>query len=146
MAGATKTIAVVLSIALGVLLAGIVVKADGEPCSRTCMEQDCDNFNIRYGKYCGVGHGGCKGEKPCDSVDACCRKHDNCVVKTGIMQANPCHIDFLNCLEKVADKGDGFSTKCPYSMVIPSMKQGIQLALAFTTMAINKEKSDNSEL
>ncbi len=30
-------------------------------CARTCHELNCDNVGIRYGKYCGVGHGGCPG-------------------------------------------------------------------------------------
>ena len=40
-------------------------------------------MSIRYGKYCGVGHGGCEGEKPCDALDACCEKHDTCAMKFG---------------------------------------------------------------
>lgn len=36
-------------------------------------------IGIRYGKYCGIGYTGCRGEPPCDSLDACCLTHDNCV-------------------------------------------------------------------
>lgn len=35
---------------------------------------------LRYGKYCGLLYGGCPGEKPCDELDACCMKHDACIV------------------------------------------------------------------
>lgn len=35
---------------------------------------------LRYGKYCGVLYGGCPGEKPCDGLDACCMKHDACII------------------------------------------------------------------
>ena len=28
---------------------------------------------IWTGKFCGVGHGGCAGEKPCDAIDGCCK-------------------------------------------------------------------------
>jgi len=34
---------------------------------------------LRYGKYCGLLYSGCPGEKPCDGLDACCMKHDQCV-------------------------------------------------------------------
>lgn len=47
---------------------------------------------IRYGKYCGVGWTGCRGEKPCDDLDACCKIHDECVGKKGIFYATiVCH-------------------------------------------------------
>lgn len=31
------------------------------PCAHTCHELACTDINLRYGKYCGVGHGGCPG-------------------------------------------------------------------------------------
>lgn len=34
---------------------------------------------LRYGKYCGLLYSGCPGERPCDGLDACCMKHDQCV-------------------------------------------------------------------
>ncbi len=187
---------------------------DETTCSRICLEQDCDNASIHYGKYCGVGHGGCEGERsehtythraqvisggpqrgvrtwenpcarsvaeecayrralcgltvsilwiqarheyntwracrgappmhtvtevarhacrvylcvcvcvcvcvcalitgeePCDAADACCKKHDICVEKSGLLNANTCHAKFLFCLHKVEKSGKkGFSTK-----------------------------------
>ncbi len=32
------------------------------PCARTCHEEACTDFTLRYGKFCGVGHGGCPGK------------------------------------------------------------------------------------
>lgn len=32
--------------------------AQAPSCATRCHEVDCDAFSIRYGKYCGVGHGG----------------------------------------------------------------------------------------
>ncbi len=32
------------------------------PCARTCHEEACTDFKLHYGKFCGVGHGGCPGE------------------------------------------------------------------------------------
>jgi hypothetical protein len=31
-------------------------------CAQECAERDCDTIALRYGKFCGVGHGGCPGE------------------------------------------------------------------------------------
>lgn len=45
----------------------------------------CLAVGIRYGKYCGVGWSGCPGERPCDDLDACCKIHDECVEKKGII-------------------------------------------------------------
>eukprot|EP00798_Chlamydomonas_sp_ICE-L_P016737 gene16737-23008_t len=108
----------------------------GKPeCAKTCHENQCNSFGIRYGKYCGVGHGGCAGEEPCDEVDACCRHHDDCVDKTGVMDAEQCHEDFLACLAKHAKTGKtGFSETCPWDLVIPTMKQGIEMAAQFSSM------------
>ncbi|KAL6523597.1 Phospholipase A2-gamma [Orobanche gracilis] len=50
-------------------------------CSKTCVAENCNTIGIKYGKYCGVGWTGCSGEKPCDDLDACCKKHDECVGK-----------------------------------------------------------------
>ncbi|XP_070671690.1 uncharacterized protein [Malus domestica] len=49
-------------------------------CSRECESEFCTvpPF-LKYGKYCGLLYSGCPGEQPCDGLDACCMKHDNCV-------------------------------------------------------------------
>ncbi|GMH40011.1 hypothetical protein BSKO_07915 [Bryopsis sp. KO-2023] len=99
-------------------------------CATTCFELDCRVMTIRYGKYCGVGHTGCKGEKPCDGVDGCCKIHDECVVKNNVLD-NKCHSEFITCLKRQqASKRKGFSKKCPLSVVIPTMENGIIAAMA----------------
>ena len=103
------------------------------PCATTCHELNCDNTGIRYGKYCGVGHGGCKGEKPCDSIDACCKRHDDCATKAGIF-ANKCHQDFIDCLDKRERRKDGFSKVCPYSVVVPMMRDSIKSVMSLSAM------------
>lgn len=30
--------------------------------SRICYEESCTEMDLRYGKYCGIGHCGCPGE------------------------------------------------------------------------------------
>lgn len=55
------------------------------PCVFLGSEMCCLAIGIRYGKYCGVGWTGCPGEKPCDDLDACCKIHDECVEKNGIV-------------------------------------------------------------
>ncbi|KAL0798309.1 hypothetical protein Bca101_053484 [Brassica carinata] len=57
----------------------LTVVRSQETCSKTCIAQDCKSIGIRYGKYCGIGYSGCRGEPPCDNLDACCMTHDNCV-------------------------------------------------------------------
>ncbi|KAL8096734.1 phospholipase A2-alpha-like isoform X2 [Apium graveolens] len=53
----------------------------GKHCSRTCESSFCSVAPLlRYGKYCGILYGGCPGEKPCDELDACCMKHDACII------------------------------------------------------------------
>ncbi|KAL0679973.1 hypothetical protein Bca4012_007954 [Brassica carinata] len=110
-----------------------------EPCSKTCIAQDCTTIGIRYGKYCGIGYTGCRGEPPCDSLDACCLTHDNCVdLKAGMTYVN-CHKQFKRCLNKVSrsvkqSNGTkvGFSTQCPYSVVIPTMYNGMDYGIFFS--------------
>ncbi|CAA3009259.1 phospholipase A2-alpha [Olea europaea subsp. europaea] len=53
-------------------------------CSRICESKFCGvpPF-LRYGKYCGLLYSGCPGEQPCDRLDACCMKHDQCVQVKG---------------------------------------------------------------
>ncbi|GLI67833.1 hypothetical protein VaNZ11_012115 [Volvox africanus] len=108
--------------------------AEETPCARRCHTINCDNMNIRYGRFCGVGHGGCPGVKPCDPVDRCCQKHDACVAKHSVFKAE-CHTSFLKCLDRHVGKDhEGFAPdKCPYSIVIPTMKTGIEMAMMFTS-------------
>mmetsp|Transcript_5683 Transcript_5683/g.10207 ORF Transcript_5683/g.10207 Transcript_5683/m.10207 type:complete len:167 (-) Transcript_5683:141-641(-) len=101
-------------------------------CSTSCYEENCDNFGIRYGRFCGVSNTGCKGVKPCDDVDGCCEHHDECVGKQGVMAAK-CHSVFIECINRHLKAGKrGFSSTCPYEQVVPVMESGIQLTMALT--------------
>nr|KJB53666.1 hypothetical protein B456_009G001900 [Gossypium raimondii] len=64
---------------VGIQAADTAISVSKE-CSRTCESEFCSvpPF-LRYGKYCGLLYSGCPGEKPCDGLDACCMKHDDCV-------------------------------------------------------------------
>ncbi|GFH07688.1 uncharacterized protein HaLaN_02521 [Haematococcus lacustris] len=103
---------------LVIVLASALI--DASNCARQCHEIDCDKASIRYGKFCGIGHGGCL---------------DDCVEATGMLAANGCHAAFIKCLNKQQRSGkQGFSTMCPYDLVIPTMRQGIELAMQFTSL------------
>ncbi|KAI5083340.1 hypothetical protein GOP47_0003083 [Adiantum capillus-veneris] len=103
-------------------------------CSRTCAEVQCNSLGIRYGKFCGVGWTGCAGEKPCDDLDNCCKQHDLCVEKKGMMHIS-CHEKFKKCMRKVEKSGKrGFSKKCPYEVAIPLMVQGMDMAIMFSEL------------
>ncbi|KAH9698651.1 putative phospholipase A2 [Citrus sinensis] len=107
-------------------------------CSRTCVAENCNSVGIRYGKYCGVGWSGCLGEKPCDDLDACCKIHDECVDKKGLTNIK-CHEKFKRCIKKVEKSGNvGFSRKCPYDTVVPTMVQGMDMAILLSQLADSK--------
>ncbi|XP_054790125.1 probable phospholipase A2 homolog 1 [Prosopis cineraria] len=98
-------------------------------CSRQCVAERCDNVLINYGKYCGAGYTGCPGEAPCDDLDACCKNHDDCVDKFGMLHMK-CHKRLRNCLARVHKSGKpGFSSACPVSTAAPTMIKGIDLAI-----------------
>ncbi|XP_047947239.1 probable phospholipase A2 homolog 1 [Salvia hispanica] len=108
-------------------------------CSTTCAAENCDTIGIRYGKYCGVGWTGCAGEKPCDDVDACCQIHDDCVGMNGVINIQ-CHEEFKKCLKKVHISGkEGFSKACPYDTTIPTMIQGMDIAILLSQMGAPRE-------
>ncbi|KMS95816.1 hypothetical protein BVRB_004730 [Beta vulgaris subsp. vulgaris] len=103
-------------------------------CSKQCIAFNCDNVGIKYGKYCGVGYSGCAGEKPCDDVDACCKIHDDCVDKHGMTNVK-CHEKFKRCIRKVQRSGKtGFSKECPYDVVVPTMVQGMDMAILMSQL------------
>ncbi|MQM17379.1 hypothetical protein Taro_050352 [Colocasia esculenta] len=104
------------------------------PCSKSCVAENCHTVGIRYGKYCGVGWTGCPGEKPCDELDACCKVHDECVGKQGVLNVE-CHEKFKGCIKKVKKSGKaGFSRKCPYETAMPTMIQGMDVAILFSQL------------
>nr|AAC62146.1 hypothetical protein [Arabidopsis thaliana] len=97
-------------------------------------------LSIRYGKYCGIGHSGCPGEEPCDDLDACCKIHDHCVELNGMTNIS-CHKKFQRCVNRLSkaikqskNKKVGFSTKCPYSVVIPTVNQGMDIGILFSQL------------
>ncbi|KAL3825238.1 hypothetical protein ACJIZ3_021267 [Penstemon smallii] len=103
-------------------------------CSKTCVAENCNTIGIRYGKYCGVGWSGCPGEKPCDDLDACCKIHDECVEKNGMTNIK-CHEKFKRCIKKVQKSGKvGFSKICPYDTAVPTMVQGMDMAILFSQL------------
>ncbi|GAB2275412.1 Probable phospholipase A2 1, partial [Dionaea muscipula] len=107
-------------------------------CSKNCIAVNCNNVGIRYGKYCGVGHSGCPGEKPCDNLDACCKAHDECVDKHGMTNVK-CHDKFKRCIKKVQNSGKaGFSHECPYDVAVPTMVQGMDMAILMSQWANQK--------
>lgn len=107
-------------------------------CSRTCVAKNCNSVGIRYGKYCGVGWTGCPGEKPCDDLDACCKIHDECVEKKGLVSVK-CHEKFKTCIKKVHKSGKaGFSRVCTYDTAVPTMVQGMDLAIMLSQFGSSK--------
>ncbi|EYU30661.1 hypothetical protein MIMGU_mgv1a018191mg [Erythranthe guttata] len=98
-------------------------------CSGTCAAENCDTIEIRYGKYCGVGWTGCRGEKPCDELDACCQIHDQCVEQNG-MSSIKCHKECKKCIENVKKSGKvGFSNNCTYDRALPTLTECMDLAV-----------------
>ncbi|XP_078439775.1 putative phospholipase A2 homolog 1 [Wolffia australiana] len=107
-------------------------------CSRSCAAQNCNSIGIRYGKYCGVGWTGCPGEEPCDELDACCKIHDECVGKNG-MASVKCHESFKRCIKRIRRKNTaGFSRDCPYEVAMPTMIQGMDMAILFSQLGSSK--------
>uniref|UniRef100_M4FD41 Phospholipase A(2) n=1 Tax=Brassica campestris TaxID=3711 RepID=M4FD41_BRACM len=98
-----------------------------EECTRTCIAQNCDTLSIRYGKYCGIGHSGCPGEEPCDDLDACCMVHDSCVgAKVFGLELT---VGMLTLWLFVSP-----SWQCPYSVVIPTVNQGMDIGIMFSQL------------
>ncbi|XP_055822365.1 probable phospholipase A2 homolog 1 [Solanum dulcamara] len=107
-------------------------------CSKTCVAENCNSIGIRYGKYCGLGWSGCPGEKPCDDLDACCKIHDECVENNGMTNVK-CHEKFKRCIKKVQKSGKvGFTRDCPYDVAVPTMVQGMDMAIMFSQLGNSK--------
>ncbi|KAH7849959.1 hypothetical protein Vadar_025667 [Vaccinium darrowii] len=82
---------------------GIQASSDlplSKECSRECESEFCQVAPfLRYGKYCGLLYSGCPGEKPCDGIDSCCMKHDDCIQsKNNDYLSTECNQGFLNCI------------------------------------------------
>ncbi|KAK4478934.1 hypothetical protein RD792_014441, partial [Penstemon davidsonii] len=61
---------------------------------------------LRYGKYCGILYSGCPGEQPCDQLDACCMRHDQCIARKGNdYLSQECNNGFKYCVERFRKSG-----------------------------------------
>jgi len=74
-------------------------------CSRQCESENClDPFDLRYGKYCGIGYTGCDGEPVCDGIDQCCLTHDNCIGSNLQNYVNrTCNDQLKDCVKQFRD-------------------------------------------
>ncbi|CAH9098502.1 unnamed protein product [Cuscuta europaea] len=116
----------------------LLIESSHVGCSTRCIAENCNSIGIKYGKYCGVGWTGCPGEKPCDDLDACCKIHDDCVEKAGMTNVK-CHEKFTKCIKKVQKSGKvGFSRDCPYDTAVPTMVQGMEMAIMFSQLGNSK--------
>ncbi|XWS73335.1 hypothetical protein CRYUN_Cryun02cG0119400 [Craigia yunnanensis] len=102
-------------------------------CSRKCESEFCSvpPF-LRYGKYCGLLYSGCPGEKPCDGLDACCMKHDNCVqAKNNDYLSQECSQNFINCMTNFQKSGGRTfkGNKCQVDEVIDVISVVMEAAL-----------------
>ena len=109
------------------------------PCATSCTHAHCDNFNIRYGTYCGVGYTGCPGVKPCDAYDACCETHDACVT-TESMMSQKCHAALTRCLHTalanhtttwIEERGES-AIGCSAEEIVKTMSNGMGVASLFS--------------
>ena len=122
---------------------GNQAKEPEEPmCQEECKRLNCDDTNIKYGRYCGVGYGCSHHEfEPCDVYDACCEVHDLCVTEKNMMDTG-CHDALAKCLDE-AHKAEeiGFAERdgldlsvCPVETAVKTMKSGMQLASLFGSL------------
>lgn len=56
------------------------------------------------------------------------------MTKAGIFNANKCHQEFIVCLDKREKRKDGFSAICPYSLVVPVMRDSIRAVMSLSDM------------
>ncbi|KAI4352715.1 hypothetical protein L6164_006937 [Bauhinia variegata] len=121
-----------LALNIGAETTGVAVSVSKE-CSRTCESSFCSvpPF-LRYGKYCGLLYSGCPGEKPCDGLDACCMKHDQCVQdKNNDYLSQECSQKLINCMDNFKNSGaPSFKgNQCQVDDVIEVVKIVMEAAL-----------------
>ncbi|XP_073066859.1 phospholipase A2-alpha-like [Primulina eburnea] len=114
------------------LRADVGLKVSKE-CSRTCESKFCEvpPF-LRYGKYCGILYSGCPGEQPCDRLDACCMRHDQCIQLQGNdYLSQQCNREFLSCVEKFKRTGAPTfkGNTCKASEVVDVIKNVMNAAI-----------------
>lgn len=71
------------------------------------------NSVFSWGNYCGAGRNG-KGylQKPVDNVDAACRRHDRCLVRSGHADGSascPCERSFYDELNAMIESDESLS-------------------------------------
>lgn len=102
-------------------------------CSRKCESDFCSVPPLlRYGKYCGLLYSGCPGEVPCDGLDACCMKHDNCIQsKNNDYLSQECSKELLSCMTNFQNLGDLTfkGNTCVVEEVVDVIKAVINAAL-----------------
>ncbi|CAA2959390.1 phospholipase A2-alpha [Olea europaea subsp. europaea] len=101
-------------------------------CSRTCESKFCGvSPFLRYGKYCGFLYSGCPGEQPCDRLDACCMKHDQCIQIKGSYLSQQCNQEFLNCVDRFKkSRAPNFNgNTCNVDEVVDVIKDVIDAAI-----------------
>ncbi|PPD90720.1 hypothetical protein GOBAR_DD12337 [Gossypium barbadense] len=87
---------------------------------------------LRYGKYCGLLYSGCPGEKPCDGLDACCMKHDDCVqAMNNDYLSQKCSQSFIKCIKDFQKGGERSfkGNKCQVDQVIDVISVVMKAAL-----------------
>ncbi|GAU30934.1 hypothetical protein TSUD_143820 [Trifolium subterraneum] len=122
----------VYALNIGAETTGVAVSVSKD-CSRQCESSFCSVPPLlRYGKYCGLLYSGCPGEKPCDGLDACCMKHDQCVtVKNNDYLSQQCSQTFIDCMDKFSNtKAPTFKgNTCQADDVIEVIKVVMEAAL-----------------
>ncbi|GKV00366.1 hypothetical protein SLEP1_g13061 [Rubroshorea leprosula] len=102
-------------------------------CSRKCESEFCTVPPLlRYGKYCGLLYSGCPGEAPCDGLDACCMKHDDCVqFKNNDYLSQECSQNLLKCMDNFQKSGAPTfpGNKCDPAEVVNEISVVIEAAL-----------------
>jgi hypothetical protein len=70
-------------------------------------QSSSDPFDLRYGKYCGIGYTGCSGAVPCDGLDRCCMVHDRCIGSQLTNYLNKtCNSNLRSCIEAFKNSGN----------------------------------------
>ncbi|RRT40447.1 hypothetical protein B296_00031862 [Ensete ventricosum] len=61
-------------------------------------------------------------------------------LNSGLMSVG-CHEKFKTCIKKVKKSGKvGFSKECPYEAAMPTMIQGMDMAILFSQLGIQKSE------
>jgi len=84
---------------------------------------DCDESNLDFAPPA--------GEVPCDGLDACCKTHDDCVERSGML-ANKCHSAFVQCMHKEKKRNhNGFSQKVNLALASSTATLSVAIAAGY---------------